>query len=445
MTGERLKIEGYAPESVIAALSGSAAGDVTPEEAAEVARGLNAVVAAEIAGGIRGGRVGLAAELLAEARRKRAELEAVPVPYTAAIVERGDGSREKALLARVPTDGLDIDGLAAAIVPEGDAPSEVERAGEVLKVADVVGQGVLPARIADPAVYIAAAPPEAAMPEGMYLRALEDLCESMGWDVERRSRGSYLIDPRDVIGAKVPIDVSHLIEDPAIADPATWIEAAREGVEAALSAAAVEDGDPNLAMARRARAEALSRELPSMVGEVMSQARWHSFGPSMVPVQEAAWALSLGDGRQAVAECHLTDDEESPWGFGFYFAGFTYEPEDRRWVERDGGLFWGHVRADEPELALEAICSCGPALDLDRVVQIDYDLLEGIGLWSHEGRALTPDEMGAPPRALPPSMAPAETGREGVCRGVDGTHPDGCAALVDSAESRPQDGRRTRP
>lgn len=445
MTDERFEIEGYAPEGVMAALSASGAGDVTPEEAAEVARGLNAVVAAEIAGGIRGGRVGLAAELLVEARRRRAELEAVPVPYFAAIVEREDGSREKALLTCVPTDGLDVDGIAAACVPADQAPLEVMRGGELLRVARVVDRGAMSARVVDPASYIAAAPDDAALPEGMYLKALEDLCEERCWGVERQARGSYLIDVRDCLGVKVRIDVSAAMGGAAIADPRTWAAAASAGVDAAMPEVEADTGDPDRALARGLRAEFLNRELPAMIGDAVAVARWHSLEPSMVPTQEAAWATVLADGRQAVAECHLTDDEDSPWGFGYYFAGFAYEPDEGRWVEQDGGMFHCYTRADDPDLEQEAICSCGPSPDLEQAVRIDYDLLETIGLWSHEGRALTPDEMGAPPRALPPSMAPAETGREGVCRGVDGTHPDGCAALVDGAESRPRDGRRARP
>lgn len=474
MTDEGFAIEGYAPGDVMAALGGKGCGDVTAEEAAEVARGLNAVVAAEIAGGVRGARVELAAELLAGTRRRRAELEAVPVPYVVAIVECGDGVREKAVLTRVPTDGLDVDGIAAACIPAGQTPLEVRRGDEVLKVAEVVGEGVLTAKVADPAAYIAAAPDDAALPEGMYLRALQDLCEERCWGVERQARGSYLIDARDCLGAKVLIDVSGAMGRPEIADPGTWVAAAGASVEAALSELEVDAADPNYAIARSFRAEALRRELPDIVGEAARTARWRSLDPEMVPVQEAAWALTMPDGRQAVAECHLTDEEESPWGFAFYFAGFTFEPDEGKWVEQDGGLFWGHTRADDPELAMEAICSCGSPLDPDRVVEIDYDLLEGIGLWSQEGRPLTPEEMGGQSRDISPAMAPAEielaveeledvlvdddgriiggwrgypagTDREEIWHDIDEAHPDGYVALAKRLGSHPRDGRHTRP
>lgn len=421
MTDERFEIEGYAPESVINALSGRGVGDVTPEEAAEVARGLNAVVAAEVAGGIRGGRAELAAALLAEARSRRVELESVPVPYIAAIVEHEDGAREKALLTRVPTDGLDVDGIATACIPADLAPMEVSRRLELLGVVRVVDRGTMAARIVDPAAYIAAAPDVAAMPEGMYLKALGDLCEDRCWGVERQASGYYLVDVRDCLGVKVRIDVSAAMGEPEIADPKTWVAAAAAGVAAALPEVEADAEDPDYAMARTLRAETLKRELPAMVGGAVSEARWHSLDPSMVPVQEAAWATVLADGRQGVAECHLTDDEESPWGFGFYYAGFAYAADEGRWVEQDGGLLWGYTRADDPDLALEAICSCGPALDSTRVAEIDYDLLETIGLWSHEGRALTPEEMGA-------------TGLE-ISSIVE----------VDRVESSPRDGKRPRP
>lgn len=474
MTVERFEIEGYAPDDVVKALGGEPDGGVTPEEAAEVARGLNAAVAAEIAGGIRGGRVELASELLAEARRRRAELEAVPVPYVAAMAARGDGAMEKALLTRIPTDGLDVGGIAFACVPAGREPIEAAREVAGRGVVEIVGDGVLTAKVVDLAAYIAAAPDDAVLPEGMYLKALEDLCEERCWDVERLARGSYLIDARDCLDARVRIDVSGAMGRPEIADPETWVAASATGVEAALSEIEVDAADPNYAMARSLRAEALRRELPDMVGEAARTARWHSLDPSMVPVQEAAWATTLADGRQAVAECHLTDEEDSPWGFAFYFAGFTFEPDEGKWVEQDGGLFWGHTRADDPDLAAEAICSCGADPDMDRIVRIDYDLLEAIGLWSHEGRALTPGEMGAPAREISQSMEPAQieravselqdvlvdddgrlldgwrgypagTDREEIWRDIDEAHPDGYVALVNRLESHPRDGRHTRP
>ena len=41
----------------------------------------------------------------------------------------------------------------------------------------------------------------------------------------------------------------------------------------------------------------------------------YDFSEADVEVQKAAWAMDLGGGRQAVAECHLTEDDDSPWGY----------------------------------------------------------------------------------------------------------------------------------
>lgn len=122
---------------------------------------------------------------------------------------------------------------------------------------------------------------------------------------------------------------------------------------------------------------------------------WLNFSEDDVEVRAAAWAMDLGGGRQALAECHLTSDEDSPWGFGFYFAGFVFEPEQGEWVEQDGGLFWGFRRADDPELAFEAACSCDVGYDDEDFTQIDYDTLYDCGIYGGDERPLTPGELGS--------------------------------------------------
>lgn len=97
----------------------------------------------------------------------------------------------------------------------------------------------------------------------------------------------------------------------------------------------------------------------------------YDFSEADVEVQKAAWAMDLGGGRQAVAECHLTEDDDSPWGYGFYFAGFTFDPDEGEWVEQDGGLFWGYRSADDPELTIEVLGSCGMAFDEGDFVRVD--------------------------------------------------------------------------
>lgn len=132
----------------------------------------------------------------------------------------------------------------------------------------------------------------------------------------------------------------------------------------------------------------------------------YDFSEADVEVQKAAWAMDLGGGRQAVAECHLTEDDDSPWGYGFYFAGFTFDPDEGEWVEQDGGLFWGYRSADDPELTVEVLGSCGMAFDEGDFVRVDYAVLDDCGVFGGEGRLLTRDELGsvAPDSASGPGV-----------------------------------------
>lgn len=132
----------------------------------------------------------------------------------------------------------------------------------------------------------------------------------------------------------------------------------------------------------------------------------YDFSEADVEVQKAAWAMDLGGGRQAVTECHLTEDDDSPWGYGFYFAGFTFDPDEGEWVEQDGGLFWGYRSADDPELTIEVLGSCGMAFDEGDFVRVDYAVLDDCGVFGGEGRLLTRDELGsvAPDSASGPGV-----------------------------------------
>lgn len=117
-----------------------------------------------------------------------------------------------------------------------------------------------------------------------------------------------------------------------------------------------------------------------------------------VEVEEAAWAAVTKDGRQIAAECHLTEDDESDWGWTFYFSGHFYDPQKQEWIEYDGGCFWAFQNADDPELACHAQCSCGIPFDDGDFHRIDYDLLSevGVNVHFHEGyhaRPFTKDEI----------------------------------------------------
>lgn len=117
-----------------------------------------------------------------------------------------------------------------------------------------------------------------------------------------------------------------------------------------------------------------------------------------VKVEEAAWAAVAEDGRQAVAECFLMEDDESDWGWSFYFSGYFYDPQKQEWIERDGGCFWGYQNADDPELAFEAQCACGSWFDPDDFHRIDYNLLSEVGVnvcfkEGYHARPFTRDEI----------------------------------------------------
>lgn len=135
--------------------------------------------------------------------------------------------------------------------------------------------------------------------------------------------------------------------------------------------------------------------LTGMDADLAQTATWRDFSEADVKVQKAAWAMDLGGGRQAVAECHLTEDDESPWGCGFYFAGFTFDPDEGEWVEQDGGLFWGYRSADDPELASEVLCSCGVSFDDGDFARVDYAVLYNCGVFGGEERPLTREELGS--------------------------------------------------
>lgn len=62
--------------------------------------------------------------------------------------------------------------------------------------------------------------------------------------------------------------------------------------------------------------------------------------------------------------------------------------------DEDGGLFWGYRSADDPELTIEVLGSCGMAFDDGDFARVDYAVLYNCGVFDGEGRPLTHEELG---------------------------------------------------
>lgn len=180
-------------------------------------------------------------------------------------------------------------------------------------------------------------------------------------------------------------------------DPKAWIEAAKDAAasDTVFWSGGVRKDEPGWVAEEIKRfKEGALAELPQLVEVAMAAAPWLDFTEADVKVPEAAWAFETEDGHQCVAECHLTDDEDSPWGCAFYFSTYTYSSELRMWQEYDGGMFWGYKNADDPELEAEAIGACEYSCGDGDERRIDYGLLDTHGVWDGHGLPLTPDELG---------------------------------------------------
>lgn len=133
---------------------------------------------------------------------------------------------------------------------------------------------------------------------------------------------------------------------------------------------------------------------PQDLADIMDRlAIEESFDPEKVTVEEAAWVVKDPAGHQAAYEVHLTDDEISPNGFGWYTEMYVFDPGKGKWVSDDGGMWWGYGNA--PELAAEM--PMPPSIDWDnaQVVRAPYGLLDDLGVWDDEGRVASVEEIEA--------------------------------------------------
>lgn len=92
--------------------------------------------------------------------------------------------------------------------------------------------------------------------------------------------------------------------------------------------------------------------------------------------EEAAWLVYGKDGDTAaisIFECHLTNDEDSPTGTGWYFASYL-KGEDGTWNEHDGGCYWDYSAATDLESVIGETVPFGSY----ETVEIDYASFEAI-------------------------------------------------------------------
>ena len=68
------------------------------------------------------------------------------------------------------------------------------------------------------------------------------------------------------------------------------------------------------------------------------------------PCEQAAWLISdcAGTRRSMYFEAHVTDDDMSPNGHGWYFSSYE-RAVDGTWTEYDGGMYWDYESAKQLE------------------------------------------------------------------------------------------------
>lgn len=232
-----------------------------------------------------------------------------------------------------------------------------------------------------------------------YARSFKQTLEDGGWRVLEGTSGDVFTLTYEPMfpGVEPEFTVPLDMRGKDLNAPRAWISAARDAAASDMVfwSGGVRKDEPGWVAEEIKRfKEGALAELPQLVEDAMAAAPWLDFTEADVKVPEAAWAFETEDGHQCVAECHLTDDEDSPWGCAFYFSTYTYSSELRMWQEYDGGMFWGYKNADDPDLKTEALCACKyPYSDGDER-RIDYGLLDIHGVWDEHGLPFTSTELG---------------------------------------------------
>lgn len=111
-----------------------------------------------------------------------------------------------------------------------------------------------------------------------------------------------------------------------------------------------------------------------------------------VETQNAAWALTMPDGQQAVATAMLRMDVDSPWGWGFDVSVFRFDSDGNKWLADGHQMVYDVQNADE----LAGMIPWGLEGEAHR---IDPDLLHEVGIYKNDyvangaQRALEPSEI----------------------------------------------------
>lgn len=231
-----------------------------------------------------------------------------------------------------------------------------------------------------------------------YLRSFKQALEERGWHIREGDAGDVFSLTYSPMFPGVDPEFTVLLDmrGKDLNEPDAWIKATKDAAacDTVFWSGGVRKDEPGWIDEKIKRfKETELAGLPQLAEDAMAAAPWLDFTEDDVKVPEAAWAFEAENGNQCIAECHLTEDDDSPWGCAFYYSTYTFFNELGTWLEYDGGMFWGYRNADDPDLKAEALGACEYPYNDGDERRIDYGLLDIHGVWDEHGLPLTPDEL----------------------------------------------------
>lgn len=231
-----------------------------------------------------------------------------------------------------------------------------------------------------------------------YLRSFKQTLEERGWHIREGDAGDVFSLTYSPMFPGVDPEFTVLLDmrGKDLNEPDAWIKATKDAAacDTVFWSGGVRKDEPGWIDEKIKRfKETELAGLPQLAEDAMAAAPWLDFTEDDVKVPEAAWAFEAENGNQCIAECHLTEDDDSPWGCAFYYSTYTFFNELGTWLEYDGGMFWGYRNADDPDLKAEALGACEYPYNDGDERRIDYGLLDIHGVWDEHGLPLTPDEL----------------------------------------------------